>query len=85
MTGVGAGRLRFELQVSDPSWLRFGRLGTAVFLVAGCLAITIWQLAFMHETAEPDRTYSLDSGRMASFRDRPRSTSTSSTTPGVTP
>jgi len=62
VTGVGAGRLRFELQVSDPSWLRFGRLGTAVFLVAGCLAITIWQLAFMHETAEPDRTYSLDSG-----------------------
>ena len=54
--------MRFELQVRDPSWLRIGRLGTAVFLMVGCLAITVWQLSFMHETAETDRSFSLDSG-----------------------
>jgi hypothetical protein len=45
------------LEVSDPPWLRFGRLGSAVFLVIGCVLIGTWQHAYSSAPRQIDKKY----------------------------
>lgn len=53
-------RQRFALRASDPQWLRLGRIGSVIFLVAGCLIISAWQADLVAKRETLDRSFALD-------------------------
>ena len=57
------------LAVSDPPWLRFGRLGSAVFLVIGCVLIGTWQLSYSNAPKQIDPSYSHTPGMRGIYRE----------------
>lgn len=53
----------FRLRLEDPESLRLGRKASAVFLLAGCLAIVGWQAISFERRAELDTTYGISGSR----------------------
>jgi hypothetical protein len=50
------------LDVADPPWLRFGRRGSALFLLIGSVLICAWQVSYATAPQEIDRAYEKSPG-----------------------